>query len=153
MDLAGGPSEAVCGTCGAPHALRNEAIVAGELVRCAWCDTADLYVQKDFPHQLGLTIVVVGFAISTVFWYYYMPLSAFAVLLTTAALDLVLYYLVPEVTICYRCLGQFRGPGANVAERFQPFDLAIGERYRQERMRVAELRRQGRSAASPPPGE
>ena len=77
---------------------------------------------------------------STVFWYYYMPIPAFAVLLSTAALDVALYYLVPDVTICYRCLSQYRGTGTNPEGRILPFDLAIGERYRQERLRVEAIR-------------
>ena len=74
-----------------------------------------------------------------------MPIPAYAVLLASALLDMVLYYRVPDVTICYRCLGQYRGAGANPAGRFRPFDLAIGERYRQERLRIEQLRaRRGR---------
>jgi hypothetical protein len=53
---------------------------------------------------------------------------------------MALYYTVPDVTICYRCLCQIRGSLANPGGTFQPFDLAIGERYRQERIRVQELR-------------
>jgi hypothetical protein len=104
-------------------------------------------------HQgvLGLAIVVAGFAVSTVFWAYYMPIAATAVLLVSAALDLVLYYVVPDVTICYRCQSQFRGPGANPRGRFAPFDLAIGERYRQERLRVEQLRERPNPADSSPP--
>jgi hypothetical protein len=129
--------------CGRSRALHAGALEGGGLVACPWCATPDLYVQKDFPHGLGLAIVLVGFAVSTWFWYLYRPIAATAVLLATAALDLVLFYLVPDVTICYRCLGQCRGPGANPGGRFAPFDLAVGERYRQERLRVEELRRRG----------
>ena len=42
--------------------------------------TNDLYIQKDFPTGLGLFIVLVGFAISTVFWYYEMPILTYLVL-------------------------------------------------------------------------
>ena len=107
---------------------------------CPLCTTADLYIQKDFPKGLGLFIVLVGFAISTVFWYYEMPILTYLVLIISIALDFVLYYKVPDVTICYRCLSQFRGPGSNAPGRFKPFDLAIGERYRQERMRAQQIR-------------
>ena len=137
-----GAGSATCPACGATRELARAAFDdSGGLAACARCATADLYIQKDFPHNLGLGIVGAGFAASTVFWYYYMPVAALAVLLATAGLDLLLYYLVPDVTICYRCLSQFRGPGSNPAGRFAPFDLAVGERYRQERMRVEQLRR------------
>ncbi len=134
---------ATCPACGASRELARVAFdEGGGLAACVRCSTADLYIQKDFPHGLGLGIVGAGFAGSTIFWYYYMPAWALAVLLATAGLDLLLYYLVPDVTICYRCLSQFRGPGSNPGGRFAPFDLAVGERYRQERLRVEQLRRE-----------
>lgn len=131
-----------CSTCGSERELRAEGIVNGRLIECPWCATKDLYVQKDFPHGLGLAIVIGGFALSTVFWYFYMPILTIGVLLTTAALDLALFYWVGDVTICYRCLCQYRGPGTNPSGIFSSFDLGIGERYRQERLRIEELRSQ-----------
>ena len=74
-----------------------------------------------------------------------MPLFTYLVLLASALVDMVLYYRVPDVTICYRCLSQIRGAGSNPEDRFQPFDLAVGERYRQERLRIEELRKRGGS--------
>ncbi len=141
----GAIDRAECGRCGAVRPLAAGAVADDRLSACAACGTEDLYVQKDFPHGLGLLIVVVGFGLSTIFYAYYQPIAAMAVLLATAALDLLLYYLVPDLTICYRCLGQHRGAGSNPDGRFAAFDLAIGERYRQERLRVEELRARGDS--------
>ncbi len=132
--------EAACRHCGMARLVRGEAIGQSGLEACPSCATTDLYIQKDFPQGLGLFIVVVGFAISTVFWYYEMPIYAYAVLLASALIDMALYYKVPDVTICYRCLCQIRGAGSNPGRRFSPFDLAIGERYRQERLRAQQLR-------------
>jgi hypothetical protein len=132
--------EVVCRHCGATRPLHSGAIDQSGLLACPYCATTDLYIQKDFPQGLGLFIVVVGFAISTIFWYYVMPIYAYAVLLASALVDMALYYKVRDVTICYRCLCQFRGARANPEERFRHFDLAIGERYRQERIRAQELR-------------
>ncbi len=112
-----------------------------DLAACACCGCDDFYRQKDFPQGLGLLIVVVGFAVSTVFWYYERPLWTYAILLASALLDMVLYYRVPDVTICYRCLASTGGPGRTRAGAFAPFDLGVGERYRQERLRVEEHRR------------
>jgi hypothetical protein len=140
-----------CRSCHQVKELHREAFDAEGLRACPWCATEDLYIQKDFPQALGLLIVVVGFAISTVFWYYEMPIATFTVLILSALIDWVLYDRVPDVTICYRCLSQYRGLGRNPHGRFQPFDLAVGERYRQERLRVEELRRRQASADSPPP--
>ncbi|HEV3121754.1 MAG TPA: hypothetical protein VGY53_07620 [Isosphaeraceae bacterium] len=126
------------------------AFPAARLAACAVCATEDLYTQKDFPHILGLSIVFVGIVVSCVFWAYYMPVAALGVLLATAALDLVLYYAVKDVTICYRCLSQYRGEGSNPDRAFRPFDLAVGERYRQERMRAQELRQRQQSSSTGP---
>ena len=136
---------AICRGCGRERPLRAGSCDDGGLCSCTVCATTDLYLQKDFPQGLGLAIVVLGFAVSTVFWYYDMPAPALGVLLISALVDMVLYYLVPDVTICYRCLSQHRGPGSNPEGRFRPFDLAVGERYRQERIRAEELRGRGSS--------
>lgn len=138
-------SELKCPRCGYDRPIAAGSIVAGELAACAYCASTDLYVQKDFPHGLGLAIVVVGLAVSTVFYYFDMPFWTMFILILSAVLDFVLYKYVPEVTICYRCLTQSRGEGSNPGGRYAPFDLAIGERYRQERIRAEELR--GRAAA------
>jgi hypothetical protein len=136
-------TDACCSQCGSSRPLHRETIEDGKLLACPWCATADLYIQRDFPQGLGLFIVIVGFAISTVYWYREMPLYTYLILLASALLDLVLYYRVPDVTICYRCLSQVRGEGSNPERRFHPFDLAVSERYRQERLRIEELRKRG----------
>jgi hypothetical protein len=138
-----GATVADCRHCGTARALRPEAIAGGQLIACPWCITTELYIQKDFPQGLGLFIVCVGFAISTVFWYYEMPIPAYLVLVVSILLDLLMYHLVGDVTICYRCLSQMRGAGTNPDGRYRPFDLASGERYRQERMRAEQLRERG----------
>jgi hypothetical protein len=135
-------AQAVCHECGTGQVLRREAISERGVEACPLCLTSDLYVQKDFPQGLGLFIILVGFAISTVFWYYEMPIPAYLVLVASVALDYVLYHTVGDVTICYRCLCQLRGTGANPGGGFQPFDLSLGERYRQERLRIDHLRQQ-----------
>ena len=138
--------EAACRQCGTARPIDPDASAQGELQFCPVCMTTDLYIQKDFPQGLGLFIVVVGFAISTVFWYYEMPIWAYLVLVVSIALDFLMYYKVPDVTICYRCLSQFRGEGSNAGGRYKPFDLATGERYRQERIRAQEIRERGEQA-------
>jgi hypothetical protein len=143
LEGAGG---ALCGQCGQARPLHPEAIVRHEGQACPWCLTTDLYLQKDFPQGLGLFIVVAGFAVSTVFWYYEMPIPAYLVLVVSLLVDLFLYYRVPDVTICYRCQSQLRGVGANPGGRYKPFDLAIGERYRQERIRAQHVRERGAPA-------
>jgi len=143
-----GEGSVPCPHCGRVRELRADAVGPDGLRSCPVCATEDLYVKKDFPQSLGLVIVLAGFAVSTVFWYQDRPVPALSVLLVSALVDMALFYLVPDVTICYRCLSQCRGEGANAAGRFRAFDLAVGERYRQERIRVEQLR--GRPAPADP---
>ena len=141
-----GAKRAVCRRCGTGRPLHEEAVVASRLESCPWCLSGDLYKQKDFPPALGLAIVVTQFAVSTVFWYYEMPIATYSVLLASALLDWALYPRVPDVTVCYRCSCQVRGVGSNPDGRYEPFDLAIGERYRQSSIRSQQLRQRGASA-------
>jgi hypothetical protein len=149
-DVAPG-GQAECRGCGHARALRPEAFDNLGLRACPLCATDDLYVQKDFPQGLGLAIVVAGFVVSTVFWYLDRPVPALGVLLVSALVDMALYYLVPDVTICYRCLSQYRGDRSNPGGRYRPFDLAVGERYRQERLRIAQLKAHPSSVDPAPP--
>ena len=76
---------------------------------------------------------------SSIAWANYLYPVAIGILMGTAVLDLLLYYLVGNVLVCYRCLAQYRDIEHNSVHR--PFDLATGERYRQERIRLELLRR------------
>jgi hypothetical protein len=49
----------------------------------------------------------------------------------------LLYLVVGDVLVCYRCGAQHRGVAPSPAH--QPFDLGIAERYRQERIRREQL--------------
>jgi hypothetical protein len=96
-----------------------------------------LYKKKDFPHGLGLTIILLGFAASTVtYWRHELGLT-WAILLGTAAFDGLLYLLVKDVVVCYRCNAHYRGVPAGPEHK--PFELTIHERYRQERIRREQL--------------
>ena len=136
----------ICSQCSADRSLHRELIDDGQLRACPWCATTDLFVQKDFPQGLGLAIVLVGFVVSTIFWYLEKPIFTYLILLASALVDMILYYRVPDVIICYRCLSQIRGTGSNPGNHFHSFDLAVGERYRQERLRIEGLRQQAESA-------
>jgi DNA-directed RNA polymerase subunit RPC12/RpoP len=116
-----------------PH-CESQWAVPNELTRCLVCPSTELYLRKDFSQGLGVLIVVVGFLISTVFWYYRMPLWTYGVLFATALIDVVLYLTVGDVLQCYRCQAQYRG----VAEQgiHQPFDLETHEKHRQQRIRL-----------------
>ncbi len=141
---------ALCRHCHRERALAPDAFDSGGgLAKCPACGSTDLYIRKDFPQVMGLAIVTAGFAVSTAFWYDERPLSAYLVLGSSLLLDMVLYRWVPDVAACYRCSSQLRGPGINPDGRRGVFDLAVAERYRQERLRAEALRAAG---ASVPPG-
>jgi DNA-directed RNA polymerase subunit RPC12/RpoP len=129
----------VCASCRVETPLRPRSTEGRRVSACALCGTTDLYVQKDFPHRLGLSIVIAGIVGSSIAWANYLYPVAIGILMVTAILDLLLYYLVGDVLVCYRCLAQYRDVDRNAGQ--QAFDLAIGERYRQERIRLDLLRK------------
>ena len=78
----------------------------------------------------------VGFVVSSIFWYYRMPLWTYGVLFATALIDVVLYLTVGNVLQCYRCQAQYRDvPGL---ETHEPFDLETHEKHRQQAARLAQ---------------
>jgi hypothetical protein len=104
-----------------------------ELTNCRVCDNHELYVQKDFPHWLGMGILVVACAASVVSYALYLIKTTWAILIGSAAIDGLLYLLMGNVTVCYRCRTQYRGFPPNPVHH--SFDLAISEKYRQEQLR------------------
>jgi hypothetical protein len=111
-----------CPACGAgavlpvTDALRDAHVVD----RCPACGGDQLYVQRDFNQKAGLAVVVVG-AVLAPFTPYYSSLFV------AALVDALLYAVLPEITICYRCQAHFRGFARN--PRHQAFDLHIAEQY------------------------
>jgi hypothetical protein len=99
-----------------------------------------MYTKKDFPHGWGLLFLALGFGASTVAWLYYEYLWALGILLATAAVDALLYLWIGSVTVCYRCGAVYRGVKPN--QKHKPWDWEIGERFRQEARRRAQLDQQ-----------
>ena len=118
------------------------------LRRCLVCPGRELFSRKDFPQRLGVGIVVAGFAASCVTWAWRLTVPTFAILFGTAAVDVVLYLLMPECLTCYRCGARYRGAGGPHGS----FDLETHERHRQQRIRLRDAGA-GRSgpSASPAP--
>ena len=131
---------AVCRHCGDSRKIRTGSIADGVPTECVVCGCRDLWRQKDFPPQLGLTIVGIGTVASTIAWAYYWPMAALAILMGFALLDLLLYAVMKDVLVCYRCAVRHRNvtPPADHAR----FDLEVAERYRQEQLRLKEAQRQ-----------
>jgi hypothetical protein len=119
------------------HRLPDGAESPGDPVPpCAVCGNAELYKKKDFPHGLGLLILTAACAASVFTYGWYEKWLTWAILIGSALFDGLLYLWVGDVVVCYRCLAHYRGlPGGDV----KPFELAINERYRQERIRRERL--------------
>lgn len=134
-----GDAKLSCAHCQQEFNVPDDALVDGQLRRCLVCPSTDLFVRKDFSQRVGVTIVVVGFAISCVTWAYFMPVATFAVLFATALIDLALYLTVGDALSCYRCDAIYRGFEGQ--EHHAAFDLETHERYRQQAARLAQQRR------------
>jgi hypothetical protein len=110
---------------------------AGPLSQCLICGNTELYKKKDFPHNLGMTILVLAFLASSVTYLLYDKWLTWAILIGSAAFDGLLYLWVKDVIVCYRCNAHYRQVAANPEHK--PFELTIQERYRQERIRREQL--------------
>jgi hypothetical protein len=131
-----GAAEVSCGACQTKWPVPAGAIAAGKVVHCVVCPSDQLYVRKDFSQLLGVAIVVLGFLVSSIFWYYRMPLWTYGVLFATALLDVVLYLTVGNLLQCYRCQAQYRGVAG--LETQEAFDLETHEKHRQQTIRLAQ---------------
>jgi hypothetical protein len=126
------PAEWVCPACDHVQRLAPEN-AEPSLTACAVCGNVELYRKKDFPHALGLAILTLACLASAVTYYFYQPWWTWGILIGSALFDGVLYVLVRDVVVCYRCDAHYRAlpPGP----QHKPFELTIYERYRQEQMR------------------
>ena len=125
---------AACETCGTSYSAVGSGTDDARLASCAICGSRDLFVRKDFPQRLGVSIVVLGFAASCVTWYYHRIVLTFGILFATALVDVLLYLLVGDLVECYQCHAQFRGE--TWAASHERFDLETHERYRQKAARL-----------------
>jgi hypothetical protein len=102
------------------------------LRECPKCGCHDLFVRKDFPQKLGLSIVIIA---AVAFLWLASSRRHFAlgacVLIAAAVIDAALYLFVPKITVCYRCRTEFRD--APINPQHQGFELAIGEKYRNQK--------------------
>jgi hypothetical protein len=111
----------VCGPCGKAFSLALSPAVAsgGPVDRCPACSGVEIYVQRDFNQKAGLAVVVIGSILA--------PFTHYLSLVAAAVLDALLYLLLPEIAVCYRCLAHFRGFPRNPTHK--PYDLHTAEQY------------------------
>lgn len=133
-----GPVDWQCPEC--QHSLHLDPPDAA-LSACRICGNHELYKKKDFPHGLGMAILVLACAASFVTYHWYEKWLTWAILIGTAVFDGLLYLLVGDAIVCYRCNAHYHGFQATTAH--QPHELTIGERYRQERLRREQLKTGG----------
>lgn len=108
------------------------------LSNCVVCGSHELYKKKDFPHALGMAILVVALILATIAYYAYEPWLCWAFLIGSAIIDGAMYLMVGDVVVCYRCEAHYRG--LKPTDAHQPFEIAIGERYRQEKIRLEQAK-------------
>ena len=139
------PAEWSCPKC--DRALRlNPENADPTLTACAVCGDPELYRKKDFPHGLGLAILTLACLASTVTYFLYQQWWTWGILIGSALFDGLLYLIVRDVVVCYRCDAHYRGlpPGPE----HKPFELTVYERYRQEQMRRKQT---GAASVTAPP--
>jgi hypothetical protein len=139
VKAADAPDAIQCGRCGRDIRLSiSESLRAGERVdRCPVCSGADFYGRKDFDPKIGLTIIIIGIAISAGFYWFKRDLIAYGILAAATLVDLAIYGRLKDLTVCYRCHTEFRGPEARHAPAFdlhtadvleQEYERKIGRR-------------------------
>ncbi|MEZ6066264.1 MAG: hypothetical protein R3B90_11285 [Planctomycetaceae bacterium] len=133
-----------CAACHYVQSLPAGAWQGEQPARCLGCGNEDLWRQKDFSQALGLLMVAAGAIFSSIAWAYHYPAIALGILAGFGLLDMVLYWVMPDVLVCYRC--QARHHVGTADENFGAYNHELGERYRQERLRTEQ------TGGSPPAG-
>jgi uncharacterized protein (DUF983 family) len=114
------PAAIKCGRCGHELALSVSPAVREDRAvdSCAVCGGADFYIRKDFDPKIGLTVVIIGAAISAVFYWYERDFIAYSILAGAALIDLVVYGRLKDLMVCYRCHSEYRGGYQRTAAAF-----------------------------------
>jgi hypothetical protein len=83
-------------------------------------------------------MVGAGIVLSTIAYALWYPIVSLGILMAFALVDFLLFLFMKDVLVCYRCGARHGGfkPASQAT-----FDLEVGERYRQERLRLAATRR------------
>lgn len=126
--------------CGGCSWTRNEGIhdfADGHLCRCRICGCQDLWRQKDFPPALGLALVATAAVLSCIAWAMYMPALAIGILMVAGLIDMVLYTMMGDMLVCYRCGARHRR--TTIDDQHPRFDLETAERYRQQELKQRQI--------------
>ncbi|HSE42098.1 MAG TPA: hypothetical protein VLH08_15135 [Acidobacteriota bacterium] len=112
--------EVACENCKKNYGSLSSFSTEKGVAYCIICGCRDLYTQKDFSRKVGLSIVAIGAILA--------PFTKLISLFVCALIDLILYRVLPMITVCYRCKAIYRGFPNNTDH--QGFNLGINDRYR-----------------------
>lgn len=101
---------------------------------CLACGCRDLWRRKNFPPQIGVGIVVLAAILSTIAYAWHQPLWSYGFLMAAAAIDMILFALMQDVMVCYRCGARYLN--FDPAGETPHFNLETAERHRQEKIRL-----------------
>lgn len=135
-ELSATTEQIACSHCDYAIRTPQEAVQGNSIQRCVICPGKELFVRKDFSQRLGITIIAIGFVLSSITWAYYQAIWTYIILGATAIIDLILYWKVKNLLQCYKCRAEYRG--CSGLDEHHPFDLETHERYRQEAARRRE---------------
>ncbi len=126
--LGTGDETFACPRCRREYTLRDTATLVRDrtLRKCALCSGEEMFIRKNFPQITGLLIVGVAGLISFLYLRTNAAL-AYGVLGAAVLADVIIYYLIGVVTVCYRCHTEYWGATHN--ENHDWFDLATSEKY------------------------
>ena len=110
-----------CGK-GRESAGSGELDAQGAVQKCGICGCQEFYQQKDFNTKLGLWLIVLMAVLALVFNRWLIP-----ILVVFAVFDLVLYFSLPNIVLCYSCRAIYRG--LPISDKVGGFDLKIHDRY------------------------
>lgn len=120
--------------CGWNRAVDSSDWIDDAPAHCLACGNEDLWRQKDFPQGIGLAAIAIQIVVSTTFWYLRQPLWTYVTLMFFAVLDMLLFIVMSDVLVCYRCQARHRTSAGR--DQHGSFDHERAERYRQERLRT-----------------
>lgn len=108
-----------CPRCGAasPWEPSAEVLAGRGPDRCAVCGRSELFREKVIPRALGLGVVVVAAVLA--------PFTFYISLAVAALIDAVLYAVLPERAVCYRCRADHLGFAGTAS--LGKFDLHVAQ--------------------------
>lgn len=133
----------MCAHCGWTRPIGEGDVKEETPSHCLVCGCNDLWRQKDFSQKLGVAIVALGIVLSTVAMIYVQPEISLGILMAFALADMILYVVMRDCLVCYRCHARYRH--IPQPDQVGTFDLEVHERYRQEAIRL----KQAEQSASP----